>query len=171
VNRSVAPTLTPWEELEKKHNKAGSGSVSKKDLSSKAFLRKETEPTLPGLELELDRRPAASQYRDRDGWHTVERLYNFGYGYSRRWKGNNVTVYCTCGKSRAMAWLEHPFFGANKRMPMILRQESNWVCLDRRPRHYFKGFPVCHTCVANIPGLSDLDIDTLFAGISRSLPH
>ena len=69
MNRSVAPTLTPWEELEKKHNKAGSGSVSKKDLSSKAFLRKETEPTLPGLE--LDRRPAASQYRDRDrdGWH------------------------------------------------------------------------------------------------------
>lgn len=44
-----------------------------------------------------------------------------GYGYSRLWKGK-TSLYIALAASREL-WLEDPFFAANEKMPMILRQD------------------------------------------------
>jgi len=144
-NRSAAPASTPIgrkgtkniirQDVAPRRMRRERKCESKKDpkLYSKALFRKETEPISPGLG--LDRRPAASR--------GIGRLYNLGL------QPATTSLFTALTASRE-PWREDPFFGANNRMPMILKRNQNEFVWTPRTSLFQRAS--CHICVAIIPG-------------------
>ena len=167
-NRSAAPASTPIgrkgtkniirQDVAPRRMRRERKCESKKDpkLYSKALFRKETEPISPGLG--LDRRPAASR--------GIGRLYNLGL------QPATTSLFTALTASRE-PWREDPFFGANNRMPMILKENFKMGLSGPHARHYFNGLPVILSYMRGDHSReSDFEtVDTLFAGISRRFPH